>query len=76
MVSGDKVYEIFQSFINAPDWVIDDKLCADGPGSSSVTIENDKNRCTLLWSQHSWIEESGEHRQSSDIEMIIQCTTK
>jgi hypothetical protein len=76
IVSGEKVYNKFQSFINAPDWAIDHKFSADGPGSSSGTIENDKNRCTLLWSQHSWIEESGEHRQSSDIEMIIQCSSK
>jgi hypothetical protein len=75
IVSGDKVYETFQSFINSPGWAIDNKLSADGPGSSSVTIERDKNKCAILWSQHAWIDEkTGEHRQSSDIEMIIQCT--
>ena len=77
IVSGDKVYNTFQSFINAPGWAIDGKLSADGPGSSSVTIESDKNKCTILWSQHAWIDdESGEHRQTSNIEMIIQCTSK
>jgi hypothetical protein len=55
IVSGDKVYNTLQSFINAPGWIIDNKLSADGPGSSSITIENNKNRCTLLWSQHSWV---------------------
>ena len=77
IVSGDKVYNTFQSFINAPGWVIDNKLSADGPGSSSVTIEKNKNWCTILWSQHAWIDEkTGEHKQSSNIEMIIQCTSK
>ena len=76
IVSGDKVYDTFQSFINAPGWTIDNNLSADGPGSSSIGIENEKNKCTILWSQHAWIEESGEHRQSSDIEMIIQCSLK
>ena len=32
IVSGDKVYETFQSFINRPDWTIDNNLSADGPG--------------------------------------------
>jgi hypothetical protein len=76
ILSGDKVYNIFQSFINSPGWVIDDNLSADGPGSSSVTIESDKNKCTILWSQHAWIDEkTGEHRQSSNIDMIIQCSS-
>jgi hypothetical protein len=77
IVSGDKVYETFQSFIKTPGWIIDNKLSADGPGSSSVTIERDKNKCAILWSQHAWIDENtGEHMQSSDIEMIIQCSSK
>jgi hypothetical protein len=77
IVSGDKVYDTFQSFINAPGWTIDNNLSADGPGSSSVTIENNKNRCAILWSQHAWIDEkTGEHKQSSDTEMIIQCSSK
>ena len=77
IVSGDKVYDTFQSFINNPAWTVDNSLSADGPGSSSVTIENKKNRCAILWSQHAWIDEkTGEHRQSSNIEMIIQCSSK
>ena len=73
IVSSEVVYDTFQSFINAPGWTIDNKLSADGPGSSSATIENNKNNCTILWSQHAWIDEkTGEHRQSSDIEMIVQ----
>ena len=77
IVSGDKVYDLFQSFINSPGWAIDNSLSADGPGSSSIGIENDKSKCTILWSQHAWIDDkTGEHRQSSNIEMIIQCTSK
>ena len=77
IISGDDVYETFQSFINAPDWIIDNNLSADGPGSSSVSIEKDKSKCTIHWSQHAWIdEESGEQRQSKNIEMIIQCMPK
>jgi hypothetical protein len=77
IVSGDKVYDTFQSLINSPGWVIDNKLSADGPGSSSVMIERDKNKCAILWSQHVWVDDkTGEHRQSRDIEMIIQCTPK
>ena len=77
IISGDKVYETFQSLINAPDWIIDNNLSADGPGSSSVSIEKDKSKCTIHWSQHAWIdEESGEQRQSKNIEMIIQCMPK
>jgi hypothetical protein len=77
IVSSDKVYATFQSFINNPDWTIDNKLSSDGPGSSSMAIVNDKDKCTVHWSQHAWIDEkTGEHRQSSDIEMIIQCSSK
>jgi hypothetical protein len=77
IISGDKAYKIFQSFINAPGWMIDNDLSADGPGSSSIGIESDKSKCTIHWSQHAWIDEkSGEQRQSSDIEMIIQCSSK
>jgi hypothetical protein len=77
IVSGDKVYGTFQSFINRPGWTIDNNLSADGPGSSSIGIENEKGKCIILWSQHAWIDDkTGEHRQSSDIEMIIQCSSK
>jgi hypothetical protein len=77
IISGNLVYDTFQSLINAPGWTIDNNLSADGPGSSSVSIENDKNKCTIHWSQNAWIdEESGGQRQSSDIEMIIQCSSK
>jgi len=77
IVSGDEVYNTFQAFINALNWTIDNNLSADGPGSSSIGIENEKNKCTILWSQHAWIDDkTGEHRQSSDIEMIIQCSSK
>ena len=77
IVSGDKVYDLFQSFINSPSWTINNNLSADGPGSSSIGIENEKNKCAIHWSQHAWIDETtGEYRQSSNIEMIIQCTLK
>ena len=77
IVSGERVYNTFQSLINNPDWTIDNSLSADGPGSSSVSIENDKNKCIIFWSQDAWIDEkTGEHMQSSDIEMIIQCASK
>ena len=77
IVYGDEAYETFHSFINAPEWTIDRKLIADGPGSSSIGIENDRSKCTIHWSQHAWIDEkSGKQRQSSDIEMIIQCSSK
>ena len=76
IISGDEAYQTFQSFINAPGWMIDNNLSADGPGSSSVSIEKDRSKCTIHWSQHAWIdEESGEQRQSSDIEIIIQCSS-
>ena len=77
IVSGDKVHNTFQLFINSPGWTINNSLSADGPGSSSIVIESDKSKCTILWSQHSFIDENtGEQKQSSDIEMIIQCTSK
>jgi hypothetical protein len=58
IVSGDKVYHTFQSFINAPGWTIDNNLSADGPGSSSVTIESNKGKSTVHWSQHAGIDEN------------------
>ena len=77
IVSGEKVYRIFQSFIQTPGWKIDNNLLADGPGSSSVGIENDKHKCCINWSQHAWIDEkSGKLTQSNHIEMIIQCSPK
>ena len=76
IVSGEKVYDTFQTVINSPGWAIDNNLSADGPGSSSATIENERSKCTILWSQHAWIDDDGEHRQSSDIRMIVQCMSK
>jgi hypothetical protein len=77
LVSGGKVYELFESFIQAPGWVINNNLVADGPGSSTVGIEKGTNRCLINWSQHAWIdEETKEHRQSSQIKMVVQCTLK
>jgi hypothetical protein len=52
-------------------------LVADGPGSSTVGIEKDNNRCLINWSQHAWIdEETKKHRQSRQIKMIVQCSPK
>ena len=76
-VSGELVYDQFQSFVNGQGWRIDNNISADGPGSSSVGIENDRTKCTIAWSQHAWIDEkTGEQKQSSDIELIIQCSPK
>ena len=77
IVAGKKVYSVFQSFIHAKGWVINNKLAADGPGSSTVGIESDKNKCCIHWSQHAWIEEETIGPQKSNhIEMIIQCSPK
>ena len=77
IVPGDKVYNIFQSFIHAQGWVINNKLIADGPGSSTVDIESDKSKCGIHGAQQSWIdEETLKHMQNSHIEMIIQCSSK
>ena len=77
MVPGSRVYERFESFIHTPGWVINNNLVADGAGSSTFGIENDTNRCLINWSQHAWIDEkTKEHRQSSQIKMIVQCSRK
>ena len=77
LVPGDRVFEVFQSLVTAPGWVINDQLTADGPGSSSVGIENAHSRCALHWSQHAWVDEkTGRIEQSSDIVVIVQCAAK
>ncbi len=77
LVSGREVFELFESFTRDPGWVINGNLVADGPGSSTVGIEKDNNRCLINWSQHAWIdEETKEHRQSRQIKMIVQCSPK
>jgi hypothetical protein len=45
LVSGSKVYDQFESFIHTLGWSINNNLVADGPGSSTVGIENDNNHC-------------------------------
>jgi len=76
IVSGEDVYLKFQSFTNWQGWTINENLTADGPGSSTIGIENNQNKCILHWSQHSWIDEkSNEYRQSDQIKLIIQCTS-
>ncbi len=75
MVPGEKVFERFESLTHAPGWVADP--VADGPGTSTVVVEREKNRCFLHWSQNSWVdEESKEIKQSEDIEVKIQCLSK
>jgi hypothetical protein len=75
VVSGEIVYQKFQSFTNWQGWFINENLMADGPGSSTVVIEDNQNQCILHWSQHSWIDEkSNEYRQSENIKLIVQCT--
>lgn len=77
LVSGEKVFAAFQSLFNAPGWIIDDQLTADGPGSSSVGIVSSHSRCAVHWSQHSWVDEkTGKIEQSSDIEITVQCSSK
>jgi hypothetical protein len=74
---GEVVYLKFQSFTNWQGWTINENLTADGPGSSTIGIENNQNKCILHWSQHSWIDEkSNEYRQSEQIKLIIQCTSQ
>ena len=75
IVSGEVVYLKFRSFTNWQGWYINENLSADGPGSSTVVIENYQNKCLLNWSQRSWIDEkSNEYRQSELIKLIVQCT--
>ena len=77
IVSGDIVYQKFQSFTKLQGWSIDENLIADGPGSSTIGIENDQNKCILHWSQHSWIDEkSNQIKQSEQIKLIVQCVKK
>ena len=77
LVSGSKVYDQVESFIHTLGWSINNNLVADGPGSSTVGIENEMNRCLINWSQPAWIDEkTKEHRQSSQIKMIVQCSPK
>ena len=75
IVSGEVVYLKFRSFTNWQGWYINENLSADGPGSSTVVIENYQNICLLNWSQHSWIDEkSNDYSQSELIKLIVQCT--
>jgi hypothetical protein len=61
---------VFPTYCNA-------ELMADGPGSSSVGIENALSKCALHWSQHGWVyEKTGKIEQSSDIKIIVQCSSK
>ena len=77
IVSGEVVYLKFQSFTNRQGWFINENLSANGPGSSTVGIENNQNKCIIHWSQHSWIDEkSNEYRQSEHIKLIVQCSSK
>ena len=76
IISGEVVYLKFQSFTNLQDWYINENLTADGPGSSTVEMNTNQNKCILHWSQHAWIDErSNEYRQSEHIKLIIQCTS-
>ena len=77
LVSGSRVYDQFESFIHTSGWLMNNNLIADGPGSSTVGIENENNRCLINWSQHAWIDEKTKgYRQSSQIKMVVQCSPK
>ena len=74
MVSGDVVFSKFQSFTHTQGWSVNEKLIADGPGSTTVAIENAGKMCLMYWSQHSWIdEEISDIEQSDQIRIVIQC---
>lgn len=77
LVSGPDVYKLFESLTHRPNWIINNNFLADGPGSSTVMIENKVNRCLLNWSQHAWIDEvTNQQKQSSQIKIIVQCSMK
>ena len=77
LVSGSEVFQLFESFTRDPSWEIDANLVADGPGSSTIGIKKDNNRCLINWTQHAWIdEETKKQRQSKQIKMIVQCSPK
>ena len=77
IVQGSIVYNRIESLIHTPGWVMNNNLIADGPGSSTVGIENCTNRCLINWSQPAWINgKTKEHRQSHQITMTIQCSLK
>jgi hypothetical protein len=77
LVAGSKVFELFELLTHSPGWAINNNLVADGPGSSSVGIENETQRCLINWQQFSWIdEETHQYKESSDIKMIVQCFLK
>jgi len=77
LVQGQDVYKLFESFFHSPNWTINNNFIADGPGSSTLGIENKTNRCLLNWSQHAWVdEETNEQKQSNQIIIIIQCSAK
>ena len=77
LVSGTEVYKLFESLAHSPNWAINNSFLADGPGSSTIAIENKVNRCLLNWSQHAWIdEETNEQKQSNQIKIIVQCSVK
>ena len=76
LVSGSIVRQKFDSFINRQGWSINPKLMADGPGSSTVGIEDDQNRCIISWSQHAWIDENSDHQQTNEIMLIVQCSER
>lgn len=76
LVPGKIVRQKFDSFINWRDWSTNPKLMADGPGSSTVGIENDQYRCMINCSQHSWIDQNSEHQRNNEIKLIIQCSER
>jgi len=77
LVSGDKVHDLCLDLINTDGWTQNNEYAADGPGSSSVGIENDRYRCVIHWSQHAWIDDkTNEIKQSDQIRIVVQCLSK
>jgi len=36
MIPGSRVYDLFESFIHTPGWIVNNNLAADGPGAQSA----------------------------------------
>jgi hypothetical protein len=76
-VSGKVVYQKYESIINWQGWSINEKLIADGPGSSTAGIEKGSYRCLVNWSQPSRVDENtGEIKQSDQSKIVVQCSTE
>ena len=77
LVSGDRVHDLYIELINSDGWTQNNDYAADGPGSSTVAIENGGHCCIIHWSQHAWVdEETGELKQSDRIKLVVKCALR